>query len=69
MGKKKWSWGRSRSFVSWEDFHNEMFKVKETPMTQYISYMLDYILEEIRNQIITVLIERIIKVLVFCICG
>lgn len=40
---KIWLQGRSRSFVSWEDFHNEMFKVKETLMTQYIGYMSDYI--------------------------
>lgn len=32
--KKIRSQGRSRSFVSWEDFRNEMFKVKETPVTQ-----------------------------------
>lgn len=25
---------RNRSFVYWEDCHNEMFKVKETSMTQ-----------------------------------
>lgn len=46
-----------------------MFKVKETAMTQYISYMLDYILEGIRNQIIPVFIERIIKTLVFVCVG
>lgn len=37
---------RNRSFVYWEDCQNEMFKVKETSMTQYISDMSDYILEK-----------------------
>lgn len=42
-------------------FTTEMLKVKETPMTQYITYR--------RNQIVPVLIERIIKILMFCLRG
>lgn len=36
-------------------FTTEMFKAKETPMTQYITYR--------RNQTVPVLIERLIKIL------
>lgn len=42
-------------------FTTEMLKVKETPMTQYITYR--------RNQTVPVLIERIIKIFVFCLRG
>lgn len=42
-------------------FTTEMFKVKETPMTQHITYK--------RNQTVPVLTERAIKFLAFCICG
>lgn len=42
-------------------FTTELFKVKETPMTQYITHR--------RNQTAPILVERIIKILVFCVCG
>lgn len=42
------------------------FKVKETPITQYLSYTPDCISEEVRNWVITVLAEKTIKISVFC---